>query len=170
MFLKGSFHEEFRLIVLNFIFYWPKIEAKEIRKEAVMLGFLFLIFSSFPLLSNPLPDGYFFDVGRGWCLENGQRILLTDEILEGFGDDNTWLDGEAERAFKNLEEAKKCLKCLEEERKILVGDFYGINLTAYRYVNIFDRLGYIRYKIGELDMKIKTVKTAVSRLKKKQMN
>ena len=74
------------------------------------------------------------------------------------------------RKKKNLKEAEEYLKCLLKKRKVLVGDFYGVNLTAYRYVNIFDRLGYTRYKIAEIDIKIKRAKFAISKLEKKLEN
>ncbi len=68
--------------------------------------------------------------------------------------------------IEELKKAKKYLKCLLRERNVLEGDFYGINLTAYRYVNIFDRLGYIRYRIMQIEKKIKKTKLKISELKK----
>jgi len=67
--------------------------------------------------------------------------------------------------FKNIEEAKKYLEGLIKEREILVGDFYGINITAYRYVNIFYPLGYIRYRIQKIDEEIVLVKKEIEKLK-----
>lgn len=68
---------------------------------------------------------------------------------------------------KNLIEAEKHLKFLLKERDVLVGDFYGVNLTGYRYVNIFHRMGYIRYKIVLIDKKIRKIKFKISLIKKK---
>lgn len=68
--------------------------------------------------------------------------------------------------FKNREEAEEYLECLLEERKILEGDFFGINLTAYRYVNIFYRMGFIRYKIFEIEKEIKRTKSVIRDLEK----
>jgi len=68
--------------------------------------------------------------------------------------------------FKNREEAEEYLGCLLEERKVLEGDFFGINLTAYRYVNIFYRMGFIRYKIFEIEKEIKLTKSVIRDLEK----
>ena len=68
---------------------------------------------------------------------------------------------EEEKTFKDRGEAEKYLECLLEERKVLEGDFYGLNLTAYRYVNIFYRRGYIRQKIFNIDKEIKRTKSAL---------
>lgn len=71
-----------------------------------------------------------------------------------------------EKAFKDRGEAEKYLECLLEERKVLEGDFYGLNLTAYRYVNIFYRRGYIRHKIFNIDKEIKRTKSALRDIEK----
>jgi hypothetical protein len=68
---------------------------------------------------------------------------------------------EEEKTFKDRGEAGKYLQCLLEERKVLEGDFYGLNLTAYRYVNIFYRRGYIQHKIFNIDKEIKRTKSAL---------
>jgi hypothetical protein len=68
---------------------------------------------------------------------------------------------EEEKTFKDRGEAEKYLECLLAERKVLEGDFYGLNLTAYRYVNIFYRRGYIRHKIFNIDKEIKRTKSAL---------
>lgn len=58
------------------------------------------------------------------------------------------------RVFSSLEEAQEHLESLKKERQILEGDFYGINITDYRYENIFFRLGFIRYRIERIDEEI----------------
>ncbi len=133
-----------------------------------MLRVSFLMFLSFSLLGNPVHYSHSINVGNGMNLENKEKNLIANKMLKKRleGDQNC-LIWEGKRVFKNLEEAEKYHKCLLEERKILVGDFYGINQTAYRYVNIFNRLGYIRYKIAELDKKIKITRLSISELKKK---
>lgn len=70
------------------------------------------------------------------------------------------------KTFKTKEEAEEYLSCLLEERKVLEGDFFGINITAYRYVNIFYRRGYIGYKIFEIDKEIKRTKSAIRDLER----
>ena len=70
------------------------------------------------------------------------------------------------KTFKTKEEAEEYLNCLLEERKVLEGDFFGINITAYRYVNIFYRRGYIGYKIFEIDKEIKRTKSAIRDLER----
>lgn len=70
-----------------------------------------------------------------------------------------------EKIFKNLKEAEEYFKCLLKEREVLEGDFYGINLTAYRYVNIFYRLEYIHYRIRRIDEEIKRTKLAICELR-----
>jgi len=73
---------------------------------------------------------------------------------------------EEERTFKDRGEAEKYLECLLEERKVLEGDFYGLNLTAYRYVNIFYHRGYIQHKIFNIDKEIKRTKSALRDIEK----
>jgi len=70
------------------------------------------------------------------------------------------------RTFKDSKEAEGYLKCLLEERKILEGDFFGINITSYRYVNVFYPRGYIRSKIFEIDKEMKRTKSAIRDLEK----
>ncbi|MBM3285631.1 MAG: hypothetical protein FJY81_07130 [Candidatus Aminicenantes bacterium] len=55
-------------------------------------------------------------------------------------------------------EAEGYLLELERQRDTLVGDFFGINITARRYDMVFDRLGYIRYRIKQVDEEILRVK------------
>ncbi len=69
--------------------------------------------------------------------------------------------------MKELRKAKEYLKCLLNERNVLIGDFYGVNITAYRYVNVFNRLGYIRYKIAIVEKEIEKTKLKISELKNK---
>lgn len=64
-----------------------------------------------------------------------------------------------------LKEVENRLTRLLKERDILTGDFYGINLTAYRYVNIFDRLGYIRCRITQIDREIKKIRLDLCEMK-----
>jgi hypothetical protein len=68
------------------------------------------------------------------------------------------------KTFKDRGEAEVYLECLLEERNVLEGDFYGINLTAYRYVNIFYRRGYVQHKIFKIDREIKRTKSAIREL------
>ncbi|NIM90594.1 MAG: hypothetical protein GTO17_06560 [Candidatus Aminicenantes bacterium] len=73
---------------------------------------------------------------------------------------------EEEKTFRDRREAEKYLECLLEERKVLEGDFYGLNLTAYRYVSIFYLQGYIRKKIFNIDKEIKRTKSALHNIEK----
>ena len=75
-----------------------------------------------------------------------------------------WTNG---KDIQTLEEAEKFLKRLLEQRNILVGDFFGINQTTYRYALVFDRLGYIRYRIFKTDKEIKGLKQKITELKRK---
>ncbi len=74
-----------------------------------------------------------------------------------------WTKG---KEIQTLDEAEKYLETLMMRRNILVGDFFGINQTAYRYALVFDRLGYIRYRIVHTDKEIKAIKQKISELKK----
>jgi tetrahydromethanopterin S-methyltransferase subunit G len=68
------------------------------------------------------------------------------------------LSGEQEAQMViNQEEREKLIKRLEElekERNILTGDFYGLNQYGYRYALVFDRLGYIRYRLDKVNKEI----------------
>ena len=86
---------------------------------------------------------------------------------KSFGKDQSCLGENEKIFFKNLIEAEKHLKFLLRERDVLVGDFYGVNLTAYRYINIFHRLGYIRYRILQIDKEIRKLKFKISLMKKR---
>ncbi len=136
-----------------------------------MLRFSFLILLSISLLGNPGEYGLSMNVRKGANLENEEKNLRANEMfkisLEGY--QHCSRRG-VKKIFKSIEEAEEYLKCLLKEKEVLVGDFYGVNLTAYRYVNIFDRLGYIRFKIAEIDIKIKRAKFAISKLEKKLEN
>jgi len=68
--------------------------------------------------------------------------------------------------FRTLDEAEKHLEWLLNQRNMLVGDFYGINQTGHRYVLIFDRLGYIRYRIVKIDKEIKATRRKISKMEK----
>jgi len=109
-----------------------------------MIRFSLLIFLSFSLLGVPMAQAFSTNVRDVEELKNEERKIV-----------------------KSLEEAEEYLESLQRKRKILEGDFYGVNLTAYRYVNIFDRLGYIRYRIVQIDKKIKDTKLEISELRKK---
>ncbi len=76
------------------------------------------------------------------------------------------LQGIKGKEIQTLEQAEKCLEKLLRRKKILVGDFFGINQTGYRYALVFDRLGYIRYRIVQTDKEIKAIKQKIAELKK----
>jgi len=100
-----------------------------------------------------------------------QSLTETEVIVIGEGQiqlikPKIKIDDEKMKILKELKEAEECLKSLVKEREILVGDFWGINITAHRYVNIFDRRNYIRYKIMQTDKKIEKIEIKISNLKK----
>lgn len=136
-----------------------------------MLRFSFLILFSISLLSNPVEYDLSMNVREGVSLENEEKNLRINEMskisLEGY---QYCPRRGVKKIFKSIEEAKEYLKCLLKGREVLGGDFYGVNLTTYRYVNIFDRLGYIRFKIAEIDIKIKRAEFEISKLEKKLEN
>jgi len=112
-------------------------------------------------------------MGNGISVNVGERIKLKNEV-ENFRADrmskirlqvDQYCSREEGKDFKNLEEAEKYLQCLLRERDILEKDFYGVNLTAYRYVNIFYRLGYIRYRLKQIEEEIKETKIEICRLR-----
>ena len=76
------------------------------------------------------------------------------------------IDDEMMKILTELKEAEERLKILMKERDILVGDFWGINITARRYDNVFDRRNYIRFKIIQTDKKIKKTKLEISNIRK----
>jgi len=133
-----------------------------------MLRFSFLIFLSFFLLGNSIEHHFYMNVKERTKIRNEDKNYREKEIFNSSSQvEQRFSSREVKKDFDRLEEAEKCLKCLLKKRNVLEGDFYGINLTAYRYVNIFDRLGYIRYKIMQIDKKIKKTKLNISELKKK---
>jgi len=70
-----------------------------------------------------------------------------------------------EKTFKSLKEVEEQLRCLQRKKETLAGDFFGINITAYRYATIFYPLGYIRYRINQIDKEIEKVKLEIEKLK-----
>lgn len=74
-----------------------------------------------------------------------------------------WIKG---KDIQTLEEAEEYLERLLKQRNILIGDFFGINQTGYRYALVFDRLGYIRYRIVQTGREIKAIKQKITELKK----
>lgn len=70
---------------------------------------------------------------------------------------------ESEETIKKLKELEERIKSLIKERQTLEGDFYGINITAYRYVNVFYHMGYIRCRIAEIDKEIEKTKKEIDR-------
>jgi len=72
------------------------------------------------------------------------------------------------KIFKSLKDAEEYLQCLYKEREVLVGDFYGINITAYRYVNIFYPMGYIGQRIKKIDDEIEKTKSIIKTLKREK--
>ncbi|MCX7973654.1 MAG: hypothetical protein N3B16_04050 [Candidatus Aminicenantes bacterium] len=67
-----------------------------------------------------------------------------------------WLLSEEERA-----ELEKKLEELKKQRDVLIGDFYGLNQQGYRYAFIFDRLGYIRYRIIKINEEIDQIQKKI---------
>lgn len=133
-----------------------------------MFRFIFLILSSFFIFDNPLQGAFSEGVGAIIKLKNEEKNFEVNEILKiSMGVSLYYSERKGEKIFKSLGEAKEYLKCLLKKREILVGDFFGINLTAYRYVNVFDRMSYIRYKIMHIDKEIKKTKLKISELRKK---
>lgn len=55
------------------------------------------------------------------------------------------------RTEEERSQLEKRLEELKKEKNMLIGDFYGINQYGYRYALIFDRLGYIRYRLAKID-------------------
>lgn len=161
----------------------------------ILHGFLFwmLLFFSGQVshvqadLSRNIEDGERIDMEKKNSLPNGTFNIsnLKREDMSRFQKDQTSLSKSEEKIrsrfkkdpcfllekekenFKNLKEAEKYLQCLLKKREVLVGDFYGVNRVAYRYVNIFDRLGYIRYKIMRIDKEIKKTELEIYELRKK---
>lgn len=76
-----------------------------------------------------------------------------------------WKPDPEVRDFASLEEAEEYLEDLKKERDLLEGDFFGLNITAYRYTNVFFTPEYIRYRIAWVDAEIRRTQEAVSSLK-----
>lgn len=100
-----------------------------------------------------------------------QSLTETEVIIIGEGQiqlikPKIKIDDQTMKILKELKETEECLKSLVKERETLVGDFWGINITAHRYVNIFDRRNYIRYRIMQVDKKIKKIKLKTRNLRK----
>lgn len=132
-----------------------------------MLRFLFLILLSLSVVCYPVQQSFSLNVKEERKLKIEEENSRANEIFKKRRQvDQCCLACKEKRILKNLKEAKEYLRCLLRERKILIQDFYGLNLTAYRYVNIFDRLGYIRYRIRQVDKEIKKTKFKISELKK----
>lgn len=132
-----------------------------------MVRLIFLILFSFSFLLISSQDVFSLNERENIELKKDQNDL---QINTGFNRAVQWSPNcpkEEKKIFINSREAEEYLECLLKERELLVGDFYGVNLTAYRYVNIFDRLGYIRFRIKHTDKKIEETKSRISELKKK---
>ncbi len=134
-----------------------------------MHRFLFLILLSLSVFCNPVQQAFSLEVEHEGKLKIEEENSRVNEIFnKELRGDQSCLASKGKKIFKSLEEAEEYLRCLLKERKVLVGDFYGVNLTACRYVNIFGRMGYIRYKIKQIDKKIKKTKLKISELKKEK--
>jgi hypothetical protein len=95
-------------------------------------------------------------------LKPGEKILIgiiSPELEE------LWLSGQKKEipiemreekplSEEEIAEARKRLAELEREKNILTGDFYGLNQFGHRYALIFDRLGYIRYRLTKINEEI----------------
>ncbi len=60
-----------------------------------------------------------------------------------------------QKMFQNLKEAEKYLESLLKQKERLSGDWWGINITAYRYSLVFYPRGYIAYRIHKIEEEIK---------------
>lgn len=132
-----------------------------------MFRSLSLILLSLPVLTSPIQKAFFMDTGKEE-MRNEEKKSRADEVFEPWMRyDKSCFQVLRKKTFKNLKEAEEYLRCLLKQRDMLVGDFYGINITAFRYVNIFDRLNYIRYKIMKVDKEIKETKLKICELRKR---
>ena len=133
-----------------------------------MIRHLFFILFSFCLIGYPIQKVLPLSIRREEKPKKEEKASRSNEIFEMRPQVEKFCSSRiGKKSFKDLEKAEKCLKSLLKEREVLEGDFYGVNLTAYRYVNIFDRLNYIRYRIMQTDRKIKKVKCEIFELRKK---
>ncbi|MGQ9470200.1 MAG: hypothetical protein ACUVR0_00720 [Candidatus Aminicenantales bacterium] len=65
---------------------------------------------------------------------------------------------EQELSWEEIARLRQRRKELERERQILTGDFYGINQYGYRYAMVFDRLGYIRFRLHQVETEIAEIR------------
>lgn len=65
---------------------------------------------------------------------------------------------EQKLSWEQIARLRQRLKELERERQILIGDFYGINQYGYRYAMVFDRLGYIRFRLHQVETEIAEIR------------
>lgn len=124
------------------------------------------ILLSFFLLGNLMEHDLSLDVRKRMNLRNKGENFRINGISKMGLQRCQYCSREDKKVFESLKEAEEYFRCLLKHRDVLVGDFYGVNITAYRYTNIFDRLGYIRYKIKQIDRKIKITKVKISELMK----
>lgn len=102
-------------------------------------------------------------------LKMGQIILIgiispeLEELLFSEKGELIPRETEAGRELSEDERAelKKKLEKLLKEKDILSGDFYGINQFGHRYAMIFDRLGYIRYRLTKVNEEIAEIKKKI---------
>lgn len=132
-----------------------------------MFKFFSLILLSLSVLTNPIQKNHIRNRGKEE-MRNGGKKSRADEVIEPWMRRYKFcLPRNVEESFKDLIEAEEYLKCLLKQRDILIGDFYGLNISVFRYVNIFDRMGYIRYKIMKVDEEIKKIKLEIYELSRK---
>jgi hypothetical protein len=151
------------------------------KKLAIVLRFFLLIsllIFFYPKHVQAVITGYIGDQQKAGTEQKKQKeneimttksLTETETIIIGEGrfqiiKPKIKIDEETRKILKGLKEAEESLKSLMKEREILVGDFWGINITAHRYDNIFDRRNYIRYRIVQTDKEIQ--KTELNQTKK----
>jgi len=91
-----------------------------------------------------------------------EELLLSDKSKEVM----IYMEEEKPLSEEEIATATKRLAELEKEKNILTGDFYGINQFGYRYVLVFDRLGYIRYRLIRINEEIAEIKKKLKRTNK----
>lgn len=139
-----------------------------------LIKIILLFFFSFLLFGRALPQTkneteHIQSEIKKCSLKPGQIILIgivspeLEELL--FSDKGKLIpiDIEFERELTEGERAelKKRLEELKKEKDILTGDFYGINQFGHRYAMIFDRLGYIRYRLTKVNEEIVEIKKKI---------
>ncbi len=77
----------------------------------------------------------------------GEKEIQIDRLGGKQEGKMTFTQEERERLTRRLEE-------LEKEKNILTGDFYSLNQYGHRYALVFDRLGYIRYRLDKVNKEI----------------